>query len=87
MVSQHQSASDEPALYFSGSLPTNPGDQQARLIRTVKLLGSGVKRMQMIQANTIMQNFEMMAFAISWFGLVCEKVSRIRYKRAKNTAE
>jgi len=59
----------DPATYFTG-LPANPSTDQQRLIKTVKFLGGGLERMRDIKVKTLLLNFEMMAFAITWFGLV-----------------
>ena len=59
------------AAYFGASLPAHPTAKQEQLIKMVKFLGGGLERMRDIQVKSVLLNFEMMAFAITWFGLVC----------------
>ena len=59
------------AKYFGVALPAEPTLEQQCLIRVVKFLGVRVDRMREVQVKLLLLNFEMMAFATTWFGLVC----------------
>jgi hypothetical protein len=55
---------------FDVAIPLNPNSDQTRIINVVKFLDVSAKRHKSIQADAFLRNFELMAFAISWFGMV-----------------
>jgi hypothetical protein len=56
--------------YFTVPIPDTPTQEQRHFIRAVELLGAGAERLRTIQTQSLFLNFEMMAFAILWFGMV-----------------
>jgi hypothetical protein len=57
---------------YEVAVPMNPSFQQRRIMNAVKFLETGARRHKNIQADTLLRNFELMAFAISWFGMVSQ---------------
>ena len=62
--------SDPISNIFAVPLPQKPTAEQKRLILAMKFLHTGADRMSSIKVNSVLLNFESMAFAITWFGLV-----------------
>jgi hypothetical protein len=58
------------ATYLGVALPAEPTLEQQRLLSALKFLSVGVDRMREVQVKLLLLNFEMMAFATTWFGLV-----------------
>jgi hypothetical protein len=67
---QSQQPANTLGSHFDVTLPSIPTTQQKQWMSIVKFLGSGAERFKKINADSVLLNFELMAFAISWFGLV-----------------
>jgi hypothetical protein len=55
---------------FHGALPETPTPLQRTMISATMNLSRGATRMKKIQIDQIAMNFELMAFAINWYGFV-----------------